>query len=520
MNGAESLVKTLLAGRVDVCFTNPGTSEMHFVAALDAHADMRCVLGLQENVVTGAADGYARMIDRPATTLLHLGPGLSNGLANIHNAKKSRTGMVNIVGDHATYHRKFDAPLTSDIEGIAGPVSHWVRTSPTADHLSRDAAQAITRASTRPGQIATLILPADCAWSETRQPIVTADLATAPDGPDPEGVRKIADILRSGEPTVIIMGGRTLRQAPLELAGSILAGTHNTTLKAEASNARVERGAGRMPVDRIPYPIDQALQALAGFQHAITIEARDPVAFFAYPGKPSRILPEHCHVHELVGPDGNGELALEMLADELGVRTVPPPVASLFLAPPVAGPLDPDSIVSVVANAIPENAIIIDEAITTGREFFPATSTAQPHTWLQINGGAIGIGIPLAVGAAIAAPDRPVIALQADGSAMFTVQGLWSQAREGLNITTIIFHNRSYKILLAEMRNVGVENPGPSALDMLELDRPALDWVSIARGMGVEAGRAADGETLARQLQRGLACEGPYLIEASLRAGG
>jgi acetolactate synthase I/II/III large subunit len=514
MNGAESLVKTLLASGIDICFTNPGTSEMHFCAALDQHPEMRCVLGLHENVVTGAADGYTRMTDTPAATLLHLGPGLSNGLANIHNAKKSRTGMVNIVGDHATYHRKYNAPLTSDIEGIAWPVSDWVRTSPTADDLSTDAAEAITLAGTHPGQITTLILPADSAWTDTDKPVVTAAKAPVPDDPEADRVREVAKVLKSGEPTVLIIGGRALRAAPLELAGNITAGTPNTTLKAEAANARVERGAGRVAIDRIPYPVDLAVDMLKGFKHAVLIEARDPVAFFAYPGKPSRFLPEGCQVHELAGPSDNGGLALEMLADELGVRNAPPPVSDFLLPPLAAGTLDPDSIVSVVANAIPENAIIIDEAITTGRQFFPVTSTSNPHTWLQINGGAIGIGIPLAVGAAIAAPDRPLIALQADGSGMFTVQGLWTQAREGLNITTIIFHNRQYKILLGEMRNVGVENPGPSALDMFELDRPALDWVSMARGMGVEAGRAADGETLAREIQRGLACEGPYLIEA------
>ncbi len=514
MNGAESLVKTLLAGGVDICFTNPGTSEMHFVAALDGHREMRCVLGLHENVVTGAADGYARMADKPAATLLHLGPGLSNGLANIHNAKKSRTAMINVVGDHATYHRKYNAPLTSDIEGIARPVSHFVHTSPSADDLSNDAANAITRAGSYPGHISTLILPADAAWTETEQPVITAEKAPLPQGPDAAQVRDIAKILKLNEPTLLLIGGRALREKPLQYAGSIAAGTANVTLKAEGTNTRVERGAGRVAVDRIPYPVDQALDQLKDFKHAILIEARDPVAFFAYPGMPSRVLPEDCQVHELAGIEDDGPLALEMLADELGLRTTAPPVSRFLLPALSTGPLDPDNIVTVIANAIPENAIVIDEAITTGRQFFPVTSTANPHSWLQINGGAIGIGIPLAIGAAIAAPDRPVIGLQADGSGMFTVQGLWTQAREGLNITTIIFHNRSYKILLGEMFKVGVQNPGPSALNMLEIDRPALDWVSIARGMGVEAGRATNGEALAREIERGLSVDGPYLIEA------
>ena len=514
MNGAESLVKTLLSGGIDVCFTNPGTSEMHFCAALDQHSEMRCVLGLQENVVTGAADGYARMMDKPAATLLHLGPGLSNGLANIHNAKKGRTSMVNVVGDHATYHREFDAPLTSDIEGIAGPVSHWFKTSVTSDDVSVDASEAITASNTYPGLISTLILPADSAWTETEKPIITASAANEPEGPDVDEVRKIADILRSDEKTLLLIGGRTLREMSLELASCISTGTANTILMTENLISRMERGAGRVAVNRIPYPVDQAIDVLKDIQHAVLIEARDPVAFFAYPGKPSRLLPEDCQVHELAGPSSNGVLALEMLADELGVRNVKPQVSNFHISGIDNRPLDAESIAVVIANAIPENAIIIDEALTTGRQFFPVTSTANPHTWLQITGGAIGIGIPLAIGAAVAAPERPLITLQADGSGMFTVQGLWTQARECLNVTTIIFHNRAYKILLDEMRNVGIDNPGPGALSMFELDRPMLDWVALANGMGVEAGRAKDTVTLAREIQRGLSCEGPYVIEA------
>jgi acetolactate synthase-1/2/3 large subunit len=514
MNGAESLVKTLLAGGIDVCFTNPGTSEMHFCAALDQHPEMRCVLGLQENVVTGAADGYARIMDKPAATLLHLGPGLSNGLANIHNAKKARTSMVNVVGDHATYHREFDAPLTSDIEGIAGAVSHWLKTSASSDDLSADASAAITSSNSYPGLISTLILPADSAWTETDNPVITASAANEPEGLDVDEVRKIADILRSDEKTLLLIGGRALREMPLELASSISISTPNTILMTETLNSRIERGAGRVAINRIPYLVDQAVDVLKDIQHTILIEARDPVAFFAYPGKPSRLLPEDCQVYELAGPMSNGVLALEMLADELAVRNVKPQVTNFLTHPIDNSPLDTENIALVIANAIPENAIIIDEALTTGRQFFPVTSTANPHTWLQITGGAIGIGIPLAIGAAIAAPERPLITLQADGSGMFTVQGLWSQAREGLNVTTIIFHNRAYKILLDEMRNLGIDNPGPGTLGMFELDHPVLDWVALANGMGVEGGRATDTVTLACEIQRGLSCEGPYVIEA------
>ena len=514
MNGAESLVKTLLNNSIDVCFTNPGTSEMHFVAALDAHPQMRCVLGLQENIVTGAADGYARMSDKPAATLLHLGPGLSNGLANIHNANRARSGMINIVGDHAGYHRKYDAPLTSDIEALARPLCHWVHTSTTADDISADAADAIATAGTYPGQISTLILPADTAWNTTDRPVRGAIKAADSAPAQQVEIAKAAEIIRSGEPTLLIIGGRSLRAAPLAHAGTIITQAKNVEIKAESANARIERGAGRQAIDRIPYPIDQAIVQLSHFKHAILIEARDPVAFFAYPGKPSRILPEACQIHQLVDIDGNGALTLEMLVDELGYGQTRAELSSLHTPPLANGGLTPESLSSVIANIIPDNAIIVDEAITAGRQFFPATFTANPHSWLQLGGGAIGIGIPLATGAAIASPDRAVIGLQADGSAMYTLQGLWTQARENLNITTIIFHNRSYNILKAEMHNVGINNPGPSALGMLEIDRPTLDWVSLAKGMGVEAGRANDCQSLFDEIQRGLACEGPYLIEA------
>jgi len=514
MNGAESLVKTLLGGGVDVCFTNPGTSEMHFVAALDAHADMRCVLGLQENIVTGAADGYARMTGKPAATLLHCGPGLGNGFANIHNARRSDTPMVNIVGDQATYHREYDAPLTTDVEAVAGATSHWVRDCISSKRVASDAADAIREANTAPGRIATLILPADTAWGAADGPAETM-APPAPPLPDGRTVNPIARILRSEGQAVLFLGGDALTEEGLQMAARIAQAT-GSQLLAQMSNARVERGAGRVPVDRLPYPVDKALERLAPYRHMVLIGAKDPVAFFAYPGKPSALRPKGCKLHPLAQPGDDVLGALEALAEQLGVADDPVTTAGLHQPPVPAGPLDPDVIAAAVASAIPENAIVVDEAITTGRAFFPPTFHAQPHSWLQINGGAIGIGMPLAAGAAIACPDRPVLTLEADGSGMYTPQALWTQAREGLNVTTVVFSNRSYQILLGEMAGVGVESPGPKALDMLELDRPPLDWPSLARGMGAEAGLAEDGETLVREIERGFACEGPYVIEARL----
>ncbi|MGH7064445.1 MAG: acetolactate synthase large subunit [Stellaceae bacterium] len=511
MNGAESLVRTLVGGGVTTCFANPGTSEMHFVAALDRVPGMRCVLGLFEGVVTGAADGYARMTGKPAATLLHLGPGMANGMANMHNANKASTPMVNIVGDHATYHRKYDAPLTSDIEGLARPSSHWVKTSPDAKSIAADGAAAISAARLPPGQIATLILPADTAWNEGSGP---AAVAPAPASPPVSGeaVVEAARALRSGEPALILLTGRALRADGLELAARIAAKT-GARLMAQGSNARTQRGRGRVFVERIPYVVDQAVRVLAGLKHIVLVGAKMPVAFFAYPDKPSLLAPPDTQGHVLARLDEDLIGALEALADEVGARSTPAPVGNEPPGPPATGRITPETLGASLAALLPENAIVADEAVTTGRGFFAPTRAAAPHDWLSNMGGSIGLGLPVATGAAIACPDRKVVCLEGDGSGMYTLQSLWTQAREGLDVTTLLFSNRSYQILKGELANVGAGNPGRKALDMLDLDRPDLDWVALAKGMGVPGARVESMEEFNRRLAEGIASPGPYLVE-------
>lgn len=515
MNGAESLVRTLIDSGIEVCFSNPGTSEMHFVAALDKVAGMRCVLGLFEGVVTGAADGYYRMTDKPAATLLHLGPGLGNGLANLHNARKAESGIVNIVGDHATYHIEYDAPLTADIEGIAGPVSGWVKTSDAAIDVAADGAAAVAAANTYPGQVATLILPANTAWEPSNGP--AAPLTAPPPAAVPQQrIDEIAQILQSGEPTAFVLTGHTLREQALLSAGKIAAAT-GAKLLAQSSNARLERGVGRVAIESIPYVVDRALAKLAGYKHLIPVCAKAPVAFFAYPDKPSQLWPQDCQIHTLASPNEDGAAALEALADRLSAKDASPLIqqpASLPMPSPNE-PINATTLAAVLANLIPENAIIVDEGITNSRDLPRATAGCPPHDWLQICGGSIGIGFPLATGAAIACPQRKVIGVQADGSGMYTLQALWTQARENLDITTILLSNRSYEILKHELRNVGA-NAGQIAIDMMDLDRPNLDWLAMAKGMGVDGSRACNVAELATAIQTGLASQGPYLVEAIL----
>jgi acetolactate synthase-1/2/3 large subunit len=453
------------------------------------------------------------MADRPASTLLHLGPGLGNGLANLHNARKAQTPIVNIVGDHATYHVEHDAPLTADVEGIAWPVSAWVRTSRDARSVAADSAEAVAAAWARPGQVATLILPANTAWETSGG---AAAMLPVPEPPrvSEERIKSVAAVLRSGEPTVILMAGHALRAHGLE-AGGAIATTTGARLIGQMSNARLQRGAGRVTIERVPYPVDQALAMFDGVKNIVLVGAKAPVAFFAYPDKPSLLWPEDCAVHTLAEAREDTVHALEWLGEELGAAKSAAVLQPLERPPlPADGPLDIDSIAGVVGALLPENAIVADEAIGSGRGMHPFTLASPPHDWLQICGGAIGLGLPMATGAAVACPDRKVIGLQADGSAMYTVQALWTQAREGLDVTTVLFANRAYASLKHELFNVGAHNPGRKALDMLEIGRPDLDWVSLARGMGVEAARATTNAEFIRELRAGLASEGPYLIEA------
>ncbi|MCM2477262.1 acetolactate synthase large subunit [Rhizobium sp. CG5] len=514
MNGADLLCETLLANDIDVCFANPGTSEMHFVAALDRQPRMRCVLGLFEGVVTGAADGYARMADKPAATLLHLGPGLANGLANLHNARRANTPIVNIVGDHATYHLKYDAPLTSDIESLAWPMSGWVQRIGSADEVGRATGEAIVVARRPPGAVSTLILPADTAWGDVSVPLPAAVELAAASPPDEDLLRQAAVALRSDKNTKILVSGLALREKSLEVLSRIALAT-GARLMAQQSNGRMQRGAGRVPVDRVPYVIEKAVECFAQTEQVILIGAKAPVGFFAYPGKPSSMLPDSCAVLDMAPGAVDIAQAIVMLADALGVsRDVTPQLSARETPAMPTGALTPEAISVALAHFMPANAVICDESVSSGRDFFRHTYGAEPHDFLQLTGGAIGMGLPLATGAAIACPDRKIIGLQADGSGMYTVQALWTQARERLDTLTIVFANRRYQILHGELVNVGAGAAGHNASRMLDLVDPTLDWVGMANSMGVEAARAETADQFADILKSACARKGPFLIEA------
>jgi acetolactate synthase-1/2/3 large subunit len=509
----------LLKLGVDTCFSNPGTSEMHFVAALDRRPEMRYVPGLFEGVVTGAADGYGRMADRPAVTLLHLGPGLANGLANLHNARRAATPVINIVGEHSTDHLPLDAPLTSDIESLARPMSSFVRRMEKPEYIEADVAAAWTASMS--GAVATLILPADLSWGEGKAPAAVEVPAVPTPLPVDEDLlsRVVATLKQRGSKVGFVLSGLALREAALADAGRIAAHT-GARIFAQGSNGRIERGRGRMAIEKLSYQAAPGRVQLEGLEIVVLIGATEPVTFFGYPTGSGRLAPCEATIIDLGGPQHDLAGILARIADLAGARS---PAPQAFASPPAPAlpysgsgiPLTVAAVNHAIAAQLPENAIICDEVISsTG--FYDLSHEAAPHDYLQLTGGAIGIGIPLATGAAIACPDRKVVALQADGSGMYTLQGLWTQARERLNVVTVIFANHSYAILHGEMRKLGVEEVRRNVGRMLDLDAPRLDWVQLAAGMGVPAERATTVSRFSQVLGEALRQRGPYLIEASL----
>ena len=510
MNGAESLVKTLLASGVDTVFANPGTSEMHFVAALDAHPEMNCILCLFEGGTTGAADGYFRMKRDIAGTLLHLAPGFGNAFANVHNARKAQSGMLNIVGEHATHHLAYESPLKGDIEGIARAISHWTRTSPDAVSVAQDGAAAIKAARSNNGQIATLILPANTAWDPAHSP----EKSTPPRHPHRPPIQQIeaaAAILRQPG-AALLVGGSALFGAHRQLAGQIAAKT-GCRLMSDTLIPRIAKGAGCAVIDQLPYPVEPKVERLKGTKSITLIGSHRPVTFFAYPGKPSLPEPPDCAIHDLCAPEMDIGWTLQALADATDAHKAQPKTYQLDLPDLPTGDLTLEKVGQAIANLLPENAILINESVTSGFQVLPPLTTARPHDTLGGTGGAIGLCLPCATGAATACPDRKILALTGDGSAMYTLQSLWTMARTGMDITVIVFANNGYQILRDELTNVGVNSYGANARAMFDVENPSLDWVSLARGHGVPGTRCADMGGFNKALQAGLSSQGPSLIE-------
>ena len=510
MNGAQTLVHTLADCGVEICFGNPGTSEMHFVAALDREPRLRAILCLQEGVVAGAADGYARMAGKPAAALLHLGPGFANAVSFLHNARKAGQGIVNIVGDHATSHAQFtQAPLTSDILGICAPVSDWLHQSTSPSAVAADGARAVQAA--RAGQVATLVLPADCAWNEAQAPALRLP-DIAPRSVDAGAVEQVAAALKNGKRSALLLRGRCLEREGVEIAGRIARAT-GVRLFHDYFTPRITRGAGLPRVERIPYFAEEILDFLSGLEQIVLVGAPPPVSFFAYPGKPGWMTPPDCQLLTLAEPGGDTVAALAALADALRADAAGETVTRVIPDLPPQGALTADAMGAIMARLLPADAILSDDSLTAGPGMQKYLATAPAHDAIFLTGGAIGDAAPMALGAAIACPDRKVIAVTGDGAALYSLPALWTMAREKLDVLVIVCANRSYNILNIELGRVGAK-AGPKTLSMLDLKNPELDFVKMAQGLGVPATSATTTTDFAAQFADAMQTKGPRLIEA------
>lgn len=518
MFAAQNLVRALLDNGVDTCFTNPGTSEMHMVAALDQYQQMHSVLCLFEGVASAAADGYGRVKGTPACTLLHLGPGVGNGLANFHNARKAASPIVNIVGDHARDHLPLDAPLTSDVEGICRPVSKWVQTVKAPEEIGDITIEAIIASQSGVQGVSSLIIPADCAWAEVMD---SEHTPTSPkDIPSPaliSDAHKAAGLaaLKTAKNPIVYIGGKVCNGEALEQAAK-LAHHFGAKLIIETFPAKLSRGEGRAVPTKLGYFVAQAERDLENCDLLFVIGTKPPVSFFAYPNAKSELTPDSAKTFIVGGDDVSTTRALADMVKQIGANDFERAVYQAPIIEDEALDLSPKHVGAALCRHMPQGSIICDDSNTSGAGVYPLTQTAKAHDWLCLTGGAIGIGLPMAVGAACAAPDAQIIALSGDGAAAYTLQALWTQAREKQNIINIIFANHSYRILNIELKRVGAGEPGKAAKSMLDLSDPKMDWVKLGEGFGVPSVRANTVGEFEAALIHAVKTAGPHLIVAEI----
>lgn len=513
MNGADALIQTLVENGVDTCFANPGTTETHIVGAIDRTNRLRPILGLFEGVCTGAADGYARLAGKPAATLLHLGPGLANGLCHLHNGRKAHSPIVNLIGNHPRSHLKYDAPLTSDIVGLAEPVSGWVRQVSRPEDIAQDGADAVEASWGPPGQVSSLIIPADCSWTDDIEPTASRQ-RSIPEPAMDKAVSATANLCAYGKETALLIGAEGLTEPGLKAAGQIAAKT-GARLIAYTFEPLMQRGAGRIPVERIPYFPEDAEEALRGLKHMILCGSKEPVSFFSYPTGGGTLVPDGCELSTFVPLGGDVVTSLQALADQLDAKTAGPTQA-LSLPDMPNGAITANAASAVIARAIPDQAVVVDEGITVGFPAYAQSAGSAPHDWLFITGGGIGWAMPVAIGAAVAAPDKKILCIQGDGGAMYTIQALWTMAREKLDITTVVFSNKGYLILDIELERHGLGPAGPNAHRMMDMDEPRIDFVKMASAQGVDAHRVEDCSRFATVLADCLKQPGPHFIEVMM----
>ena len=538
-NGACGVVRTLVAGGVEVMFANPGTTEMLVVDALDSVEGLRAILCLHETVCTGAADGYGRMAGKAACTLLHLGVGLANGSANLHNARRAGAPVVNLVGDMASWHVAKDPLLASDIEGLASFTGCFYRASGAdPDGLSDDVADALVAVRDyRAGEsrVATVALAHDATRDPLSKPWAPPELLATLEQPGgdvktlfersielhneryggndaiPAHVKACGAALTTSNAALFVGGAGLCDEEALNACSAIAAAT-GCALVVENAFARVDRGGHRPRFVRVPYFPKDARTYLAKFETVVLVGARKPVAMFGYDDG----------VSDLVGLDGQQVLeidamdvpgALRYLAGTLGGAPPPPPPAAAAPKRP-KGKLSAYKLCQALACTQPADAIVVDESLTSGGSYWDLSLSCAPFSHLTLTGGSIGIGPPLSVGCAVACPGRRVVDFQADGSGLYSTPAFWTMAAERLDVTVLVCKNDVYQILKVEQQKQNLPTAKPNAKKLTNLSGPSVDWVALAKGYGLDATSVSTAEDLLAALEHSFATPGPYLIEA------
>ncbi|MEP7004693.1 MAG: acetolactate synthase large subunit [Sphingomonas bacterium] len=514
-NGAVALLKALRTGGARICFANPGTTELTLVDALAEVPEIRSVLALFEGVCTGAADGFARVSGEVPLTLLHLGPGFANGIANLHNARRAHSGIVNLIGDHASWHLPYDAPLTSDIESLATPVSIAVIRMRDTAQISVDAIRALEAAAGTPGGPVTMIVPTDIVDAKVESGAVPSPAPPRPRAVDAARIEDAAAIAAKAGDLILLLGGDALAEAGQRAAAAIVAKVGGRVLM-EPYPAIVALGGDLPPIERQAYFPDDVIRQM-GDAYVILAGARAPISYFGYEGYPSQLVRDD-RLFCLSTLEDDGPAALELLAANLGSMPVEPVEtgSATTEASTPDTPLSPGIITAALIERLPENAIISLEGSTLGGPWLRQAHQARRHRVMTNTGGAIGQGLPCAVGAALAAPASRVVSLQSDGSAHYTLQALWTMAREKLRVTIILAANHRYGILQTELDRVEAPLEDPVIASLTRLDNPRADWVALAAGYGVDAVRVTNAGELNAALERGLSLDGPLLIQAEL----
>lgn len=514
--GADVMFEALYQGGAEICFANPGTTEMTMVSALARNGKIRSVLSLFEGVCTGAADGYNRVSGKVPLTLLHLGPGFANGIANLHNARRAGSRIINVIGDHATWHLAYDAPLTSDIESLASPVSRQVIRMASTATIVQDVDLAFAATCEAEGGAATLIVPTDVIDAEASrnaQQLVAQPWSGAVVGEERIAEAKAA--LAGAQDVIVLLGGNALTEAGVR-AGAAVAAHLGGRLLMEPYPAIVTLGGDLPAVERQAYFPDDVI-AQMGNATVVLAGSLMPISYFGYEGWPSQLVAEERLVR-LAGPEHDAVGALLDLGEALGARTLAVQAAAEPSAPTAdrGAALTPPLVVEELLAQLPHDAIISLEGSTLGGPWLRNAHRARRHRVITNTGGAIGQGLPCAVGAALAEPEARVVSLQSDGSAQYTLQALWTMAREKLPVTVIMAANHRYAILQTELTRAEAPLDDAVIAGLTLLDNPRVDWTALAAGYGVKAVRVTTTGELEAALAEGLAHDGPMLIQAEL----